>query len=252
MKKILFAIAIATSLLACTNYGKKVSKDYLEVYYKDGATEQEAQKTLDFLYPLWKDESGKTETKSVQLTKSGDTVNFRVVVDEKKLKEMGDATFYAMGTLFSDSLFNGAPVNMVFSDNSFKPIRTLVFKKTDPIPDFGPKVTAGNIEVYSKDGFSREQAQMLADYLQEQISPAQTISFQVGNTDDGGYLVRMVSDESKVAAMGDASFNAMAEEIATNFFKGGQLTFELTDGKFVPFKKFLTGKANTVDTTAVQ
>lgn len=122
----------------------------------------------------------------------------------------------------------------------------------DPIPDFGPKVTAGNIEVYSKDGFSREQAQMLADYLQEQISPAQTISFQVGNTDDGGYLVRMVSDESKVAAMGDASFNAMAEEIATNFFKGGQLTFELTDGKFVPFKKFLTGKANTVDTTAVQ
>jgi hypothetical protein len=239
MKQLILAIFIAAGLVACTNYGKKVSQDYLEVYYKDGATKEEAQKTLDFLYPLWKEADGKTDKKSIQLTKSGDTINFRMVVDKAKLAQVDDETFYTMSNLFSDTLYNGAPVNMVFSDNSFKPIRTLVFKKIKAENEFGSKATAGNIEVYCKDGFSLEHAQMLADYLQKEVNPSEIISFQAGKTDDGGYLVRMVANKEKAGELGDASFNKMASELSTNVFSGGQVTFELTDVKFNPYKQYV-------------
>ena len=238
MKQFILAFFIAAGLVACTNYGKKVSQDYLEVYYKDGISKEEAQKTLDFLYPIWKNDEGKTDTKSVQLTKSGDTISFRMVVDKDKLSKVQDETFYIMGNLFSDSLFDGNPVNMVLTDNSFKSIRTLVYKKTETSNNYGEKVTAGNIEVYAKDGFSLEQAQNLADFLEKQVGSANTVSFQASKTDDGDYLVRMVSDEAKSNELGDEPFNKLAAELFENVFNGGNVTFELTDNKFNTFKTF--------------
>jgi hypothetical protein len=213
MKSLVLAFFIAAGLMACTNYGKKVSQDYLEVYYKDGATKEEAQKTVDLLYPLWKSEDGKTEKKSIQLTKSGDTINFRMVVDEKKLAQAGDETFHSMSDLFSDSLFSGAPVNIVFTDNSFKTIRTLVYKKASLADEYGTPVTAGSIQVFSKDGFSSEHAQMLADYLAKEMGSSKAISFLAGKTHDGGYLVCMASDKDKVAAIDNEVFNEMAKQI---------------------------------------
>ncbi len=251
MKQLILACLLTVGLFSCTNYGKKVSKDYLEVYYKDGATETEAQKTVDFLYPLWK-EDGSTAKKSVQLTKSGDTINFRMVVDQAKLAKMEDLTFQLMSNLFSDSIYSGAPVNMVFTDDSFKPIRTLAFKKMDMKDDFGEKITAGPIEVYVKDGFSMEEAQNLASFLEKEMSAgANVTSFQVGKTDDGGYLVRMVSQEAKAAELGDAAFKNLAEVLSKNVFNGGQVTFELTDGRFNPYKKFVSAFQQSPDTISV-
>lgn len=252
MKQFILAVIIVTGLLSCTNYGKKVSQDYLEVYYKEGATKEEAQKTLDLLYPLWKNEEGKTEKKSIQLTKSGDTINFRMVVDEKKLAQTGDETFHTMSNLFSDSLYNGAPVNMVFTDNKFKPIRTIVYKKASLADSYGTPVTAGKIEVYSKDGFSSEHAQMLADYLAKEMGSSTAISFLAGKTEDGGYLVCMASDKDKVAAMDNEVFNQMAKQLSDNVFYGGQVTFELTDTKFKSYKSFVSSQTPAADTTVVK
>jgi hypothetical protein len=54
----LFILVIAViGLSSCTNYGDKVSKDFVEVYYKDNISKEQAQKTLDLLYPSW-NESG--------------------------------------------------------------------------------------------------------------------------------------------------------------------------------------------------
>jgi hypothetical protein len=126
------SLVITISLTSCTNYGKKVSQDYLEIYYKDGISREQAEKTVKFLYPYWKDKTSiETSKKSVQLTKTGDTVNFRMVSDEKKMKLVDDETFYTMSNIFSDSLFNHSPVNLVLTDNHFKTIRTLHFKKME-------------------------------------------------------------------------------------------------------------------------
>lgn len=239
MKQFILAIFITAGLLACSNYGKKVSKDYLEVYYKDGATKEDAQKTLDLLYPLWKSTEGKSASKSIQLTKTGDTINFRMVIDKDKLSQIEDETFYTMSQLFSDSLFSGKPVNMVLTDNKLKAIRTLVYKKMETENDWGEKVTAGNIEVYCKDGFSKKEAQALANFLEKDMgSPASIISFQVAKDKDQFIFVRMVSSEEKAASIDAAVFNEMAASISDNVFNGEHVMFELTDNKFNAFKTF--------------
>ena len=256
MKKVInqfILFTIVLGLTACTNYGKKVSQDYLEVYYKDGISKEQAQKTLNFLYPLWKSDSGKTNTKSVQLTKAGgDSINFRMVSNKDKLKEIGDETFYAMANLFSDSLFNGVPVNIIFTDEMFKTYRTLVFKKITT-PDYGEKVTSGNIEVYAKNGFSAEQAQELAGFLNKTISPENIISFQISKNEEGFYLLKMVTSADKAGSLTDEDLNDISSKVSDGVFSGAPLIFQLTDETFKPLKTFeYKTKGQSADTTSVQ
>jgi hypothetical protein len=109
---------------SCTNYGDKVAKDYVEIYYKDGITELQAQKTLDILYPSWNEAGNK---KSVQLTKKADTIYFRMVINEEKAKDIKDEAYLLLGAGLSASIFNDAPVNIDLTDNRFNTIRTLHF-----------------------------------------------------------------------------------------------------------------------------
>ncbi|HSU28665.1 MAG TPA: hypothetical protein VLJ68_09810 [Chitinophagaceae bacterium] len=137
MKKFIqpyLVLAIVTMCLvsSCTNYGKKVSHDYLEVYYKEGITKEQAQRTVDYLYPVWMDEGAKTRKKSIQLTKSGDSINFRMVTDQEKLAKIeSNDIFYSMAQNLSDSIFNGAPVNLDLTDKQFKTVRRVTFKKME-------------------------------------------------------------------------------------------------------------------------
>ena len=236
MKYLLITI-FSISLFACSNYGKKLSKDYLEVYYKDGVTKEEAQRALDFLYPLWKTEGEGTNTKSIQLTKPNDTIHFTMVVDEAKLKDVGDENFNTMGNLFSDSVFKGAPVNMVLSNESFEQIKKLTYKKISYGNNFGDKATAGNVEVYYKDGVEKNQAQLLANFIQKENEPMSTISFQAF-VSNGVTTVRMASDADKAKELGDAPFQTMAMVMSDSVFNHAPVTLELTDNAFNPFKSF--------------
>ena len=123
--KYIIIILSCVVLASCTNYGKKVSKDNLEVFYKDGISKDEAQKLFDFLYPLW----NKGDKKSVQLVKIKDTITFRMVTNKEKMGQVDDETFALMGTVFSDSVFNSAPVNVDLTDDHFKTIRTFHFQR---------------------------------------------------------------------------------------------------------------------------
>lgn len=130
LNRCMLVIVMALALSACNNYGDKVSKDFLEVYYKDGINKEQAEKTLNFLYPYWKSPgSEETNRKSVQLIKNGDTIYFRMVSVAEKVALMNDEIFYQMGNTFADSLFGGSPVNVDLTDNKFKTIRTFHYKK---------------------------------------------------------------------------------------------------------------------------
>jgi hypothetical protein len=133
MKKITlpFIIIILLSLFGstgCTNYGKKVKKEHIEVFYKDGITMEQAQKTADFLYQADAN-NGKSPKKSFQLTGGADTVNFRMVVDKAKMATLDADTWYTMGSFFSENVFNGEPVNVELTNNRFKTINTYHYKK---------------------------------------------------------------------------------------------------------------------------
>ncbi len=130
---LLFIITTLT-IASCSNYGDKVSKGVVEIYYKDNITKEQAEKTLEILYPSW-NQSG--TQKSVQLLKRADTVYFRMVIDEEKAKGIGDETYLLLGNGLSISVFNNEPVNVELTDNRFNTLRTLHFEKieTEALPD---------------------------------------------------------------------------------------------------------------------
>ena len=49
----------------------------------------------------------------------------------------------------------------------------------------------------------------------------------------------MVSDKEKANGLDNETFDKMARELSANVFNGGQVTLELTDNKFNPFKSFV-------------
>ena len=175
-------------MAGCSNFGKKVSQDYLEVYYKDGITKEQAEKALEYFYPKWRDKGEETNRKSIQLTKNGDTINFLMVSNMEVMDKMDDAVFYSTGTELSSELFNDAPVNVILTNNRFKSIRTYVFKKMT-LPDYGEKVLVGNIEVYYKNDITPEVADRMATYINESMSPENFISFQAGRDEEGFLLI---------------------------------------------------------------
>lgn len=242
MKSIALSLLLAICLSACTNHGTKLKKDYLEVYYKEGISKELAQKALDFLHPLWKEESGKTPRKSIQLSKAGgDTISFRAVVaDEDKAGDVDENMLYEMANELSVKLFDGAPVNIVLTDNKFKAIRTLVFKKNSVTEEagYGEKVTSGNVEVYATDEFSRNEARKLADYLNEEVKPDIIISFQLTVDEQQTPVVRMVSTPEKASQLDDSEFQEMARQLSAEIFRDGPVIFQLTDETFQPFKTF--------------
>lgn len=133
MKIIVSLIAAATLLLvSCSNYGKKVKKGSVEVYYKEGIAEADAGRTAQVLSDVDKAENNNTEqTKSVQLVMVKDTVVFRMVADKAKAAGLGDFPFQAIGTIISDSVFKGKPVLVELTDNTLTTYKKIPYLKVD-------------------------------------------------------------------------------------------------------------------------
>lgn len=235
MKLCILLLILIVGLVSCKNYGDKVSKDYLEVYYKDGISKEQAQKVLDYFLPIWKDSSDKSKDKSIQLSKNGDTINFMMVSIMSVIEKMDENTFYQTGNEISDDLFNGAPVNVVLTDNKFKPIRTYTYKKIT-LPAYGEKISSGNIEVYYKNGINNGEATQLAVFLEKFINPQNIISFQLSKDEKGFLVLRMVSSPEKAGSIPDNDFYDLAAEISKNVFYGASFNFQLSDETFNPFK----------------
>lgn len=230
---------IVIGLTSCENHGNKVSKDFVEVYYRDGISKEQAQQTLELLHPGWNDSGNK---KSVQLAKTGDTVYFRMVIDDVKAKDIKDQTYLLMANEISNSVFKGSPVNVDLTTTTFKTIRTLSFKKMETAY-YGTKTSSGNIEVYYKDGIStEEEAKALAEFLDRLDGDTDVVkSFQVSKDNDL-YIVNMVSDPEQSGALPDKEFYDLAGLISDSVFDEAPLILHLTDNRFNPYKTFRYSK----------
>ena len=237
---VFYLLCLVAGLMACTNYGKKVNHGHIEVYYKDGISKEQAQKTADLLYLADVSTNNNTTTRrSMQLLKKNeDTICFRMAVDELKLASMGNDPFYAIGSILSDSIFNGKPVSVELTTNRFITIRSLAFKKMQ-VNNYGELVTSGKIEVYCKDGFSTDQGALLANFLDRSLHPGNEISFQVSKNTEGTFQLLMVSTPEKAATVADNDFYDLARSVSDSVFYGAPVTFQLTDQTFIPFKKIV-------------
>lgn len=255
MKYFVLSLIMAVSLAACTNYGKKVSSGNVEVYYKDGISEKEAQQTADLLYDGLKTSGGDLkDKKSIQLTRGmKDTINFRMVVNKEKLKQVKDVVFSRMANALSSAVFKDLPVNVELTNDKFETFHTIYYAAIESGDGSeAGKATAGNIEVYMKGGVTQEQADQLAVFLNNEVGePDHTISFSFSKSEDGIYLVQMVSDRAKADDLTDHDLKLMANRISINVLESAALNFELTDETFTAFKSVgfdpNDQPANTVD-----
>ncbi|MCZ2222239.1 MAG: hypothetical protein LC122_01215 [Chitinophagales bacterium] len=130
MKKLFLLTLIVSAIffVSCNffnPYGKKITiSDKVEVYIKgDSVTEEAGKKLGTYLDTTWKDLTNK---RSFQLTKENGTYNVHMVIDEKKFKEDPslELSFMALRLLIAVNVFPESKINLVLTDNSFKPYKT--------------------------------------------------------------------------------------------------------------------------------
>lgn len=128
--KILFPLVLLSIVLftSCTNYGKKVKKGTVEIYYKEGIEESQANRTAALIFEI---DSANKETRSMQLEAGKDTILFRMVANKEKLAGVPDVAFQVIGTMISDSAFKGKPVVVELTDDLFKTFKKIPYSKLD-------------------------------------------------------------------------------------------------------------------------
>lgn len=235
MSRLPLYFAVIVCLASCNNYGEKVSKDFVEVYYKDNVTREQASQTLELLYPGW-NEAG--NTKSVQLVKKADTVYFRMVINEEKARDIKDETYLLLGNGLSSSVFADAPVNIDLTDARFNTIRTLHFKKmeTDAFP---VKSNSGNIDVYTGIGATSQDAARLAEFISSVDPESSSLkSFRLEKSQEGIIVVSMVSSPEISQTLPEREYQSLAQLLSDSVFSGAALHLQLTDQNFAAYQTF--------------
>jgi len=133
IKPIIGLLLVAVLVSACSsNFGKKETEGNIEVYYKDGVTQEEAKSLANLLYNSDRAVNNEDRKKSVQAIRHGDTVVFRMVLaDPKQASSVKEEVMLNMAAVISDSIFKSAPVNVELTDNRFKTVRTITYKDVE-------------------------------------------------------------------------------------------------------------------------
>lgn len=173
MKKLIYLFAL-TLLVACSNYGEKLSFNGTEVYYKDGVTKEQAEKLGVYLQT-----EGFTDgnRKSVQLVNDENTGNltFRMVTSKGSAYNPQNETMFESFTRKLTEEFN-QPVDFQLCDESFETLRT--FKASD-VPAL---IEKGNLQVLYTKNVTKEQAQNLTDFLtKDEKETAMTVQLDQRN-----------------------------------------------------------------------
>lgn len=236
MKKYILCLLLPF-LAACSNYGPKVTSTNIEVYYKEGISKEQAEKTARLFDQLLKASNpADNATKSFQLLKAGDTILLKMVADPAKLKDVGDDAFYAITTVVSDSVFAGSVVNLTLTDNTFKGFREFAYRKK-AVSSWGEKYESGFVEVYD-DGVGLSAAKALADLMSSYFTPQNTFSFQLTKNEQEQTIARMVVNPDKMELFTDEVMLELSKGISEKVLNGAPVRFELTDKQFNPLRGF--------------
>jgi len=137
MRKLFMLFCVAAVLVtACNSYGDKIKvNNKSEVYYKDGASKEEAQALGDFL--LKNNYFDSLSEKTVQLTKTKDTFNVKFVVDKAKIEKDANTEFLfqILGAAISSSVFKNKPVKIVLADTYMKAFKDVLPYSLNETPD---------------------------------------------------------------------------------------------------------------------
>ncbi len=240
MNKLFFLLLTLTTLAACSNYGKKVKSGHVEMYYKEGILESEAQKTAAMIERIDKGAGNDiSNTKSFQMIRQGDTALLRMVVQKDKMAGVKDENFIGLANMVSDTVLQGRPVNVDLTDDHFKSFHIVRYRKFEEDGNtamFGEKISSGNVEVYMK-GTNETEGDALAGYLEEHFKPSSVFSFQMLKDAAGNYVVKMVGNPDRINSLDSKFFAEVCKGICDKLHVPS-VTFEMTDEKFNTLRTF--------------
>lgn len=208
-------------------YGSKVTNGTIEVYYKDGATKEEAERLAAHLATIW---PATPDRRSVQISKNGDAFRFRMVVkpefhnDSKFLANLG-----IFGAQLSRSVFNGVAVEVEACDQSLNTVKAI------PVPaDFRHGIVRGKIELFHSAAVSKEDATKLMDFLEKDFAaaPAPLLTFTLGKR--GGTHVVSMGFNMELLKQPEvlAELRGFRERLSKIIFNGEPLELQTCDDSF--------------------
>ena len=118
-----FAASLSTGLSSCKSYGTEKTYNGVQLFYTDEITEKQADNLGKYMI-----DSGfaNGDFKTVQITKTGNTFEFRMVVKKGIDK---DPEYCELGKLMADELsefvFDGEKVDLHFCDEYLKTLKVL-------------------------------------------------------------------------------------------------------------------------------
>lgn len=154
---ILFLAFVVLLLPACgSDHGAQKTFAAGELYYKDGATAEDADKLGQYLQAVgFFDEETPYST---QLVKRGNTYVFRFSVEDKAIQDESFARilrFMAMD--ISADVFDNTPVDIEMTDGEFIPLRS--------IPSPGSRTGSGKASIYRANEVDPATADKVTAYL---------------------------------------------------------------------------------------
>lgn len=160
MKKYLIILALTFALpliQSCNNFGKEKDYNGVQLYHTAAVTDAEADKLGNYLVSQ---KFADGTTKTVQITKSGNTYQFRFVLkdDASKNSSLG-ATLQSLAGFLSSDVFNGAPVEVHACDEYlhtkqvYKPIAA------------SPKKIFNGVQLHHSEGITDAEVDSLGNYL---------------------------------------------------------------------------------------
>jgi hypothetical protein len=251
------ALLFSAALLSCNNYGKKIKVEgtKAEIYYKDGATEEDAKKLGDFLK---QDEfiNDKKAT-SIQVLKEngGYTVRFVYSKDYYDKNEGIEKSFKEYAAKISKDVFNGNKVNIALADNKFKDFKTIPYQQpVEAVVETGlapaaPSASSLDTKEYDHDkaggvtffwkGISVNQSKIIADYIvQNGAFAGGTAEIYMTKEGDRFILRFPVKEEYRNDPEIIAEVEKVAKLIKQNVFVNDPYSFQMVDEKLNAVKSF--------------
>lgn len=248
MKNLLLLPALAMLVLSSCDLfkspDKKITIEKSDVYYKDGATEAIAKALGDYLLEI--DYFDKDSEKSAQVSKENGLHVVRLVVDQKNLSKVANATtaFWIMQPGISQQVFNNETIRLILSDAQMKDVQTI-----DPIAEYKPIKTATIF--YNSDRYKKSDAEKLAAVFEEEgffsFESEQTITM---TKEENTNVVRIMVDNKLLTDHIDAllpAYQVLLYDLKTDAFSDQKTAMCLTaSANFKDFKNIPVPTENDV------
>lgn len=224
--------AMAFGLLAgCSSNGEKISVGDGDIYYKDGATKEDAQKVADALVKDSFVDKSKTKTsKSIRVLKTGGKNVLELVVKDETFKDDGMLNLLRVGAGSDVAIeaFAGAPTELHLCDGSF------ATKKSVDV-EFTKKATfgKGGTLKLTKD-CSADETKNLTDWLTKSFEGSSDLLFFAKKEADTVVVLTVVAKEKWEKPEIKDGFKELAADLSKTL-NGAKVRFDICDSNLVAY-----------------